>query len=150
MYRKPIGVRIIAYVIDFIVIFIIGILLHSLIGFGTVTKTGMTYYFNMTWTETTIVSVLYFGLIEFLLYGKTIGKAIVRLEVKDDSLQQLTNRFTYLLRGGLKGLLTVIGIISFLAVALREDKRSFHDMVFKTVVVKQIRSHEIITKKELN
>lgn len=146
MYKKPIGLRLLAFIIDMIVIMLIGILLNRLFGFGTMMTSGLSFNFNLNFWEATVLAIVYFGLIEFLLYGKSIGKHALHIEVTDGNLEKIENRMIYLYRGALKGLLIVPSIISFLFVVIREDRRSIHDLAFNTLVVKEMNENDVITK----
>lgn len=108
-------------------------------------------------------TLLYFGVIQYLLKGQTIGKKILKLKVVSASDKKI-NIFNYLLRSLIVNdvLLNAIGII-FLAFAsqklytsanntigmiisiveaiiiflvlTREDKRGLHDLLFNTKVI---------------
>ncbi|MCF7931132.1 MAG: RDD family protein [Acholeplasmataceae bacterium] len=147
MYKKPIGLRLVAFMIDVFVMMLFGVLLNRLFGFGTMTFSGFGFNFNLNFWEGTILSIFYFGLIEFALYGKSIGKYFLHIEVTNDDLKRIDNRMIYLYRGVLKGLLIVPSFISFIFVLVRDDRKSIHDLVFKTLVIKEMNENEILTRK---
>lgn len=146
MYKKSIGLRVVAFLIDIITIMLLGITLNVLFGFGTMTTSGFGFDFNLNFFEATGLAIVYFGLIEYILYGQSVGKLVVRIQVTNENLEKLEDRKIYLFRGALKGLLVIISIISFLFVIIREDRKSIHDLAFKTLVIKEFNEKEIMTK----
>lgn len=76
---KTVGYHLLAFYIDIIIVLILGIFLNFLIGFGTLNTEGqnLSYFFNLF--EATLIFKFYFTLIEYFMYGKTIGKKICRL-----------------------------------------------------------------------
>ncbi|XMB73037.1 RDD family protein [Mycoplasmatota bacterium WC30] len=147
MYRKPVALRGVALFVDLLVIMVIGLILNALFGFGTLEVSSNNFYFHMNLWETTFVAILYFAILEYIFYGKTLGKAIFRLEVRCDDMTKITNRPILLLRGLTKGLLFITTIISWIIMLTRDDKKAIHDLVFKTIVVKKIKEFEIIEEK---
>jgi uncharacterized RDD family membrane protein YckC len=148
MYKKPVALRGVALFIDFIIIMLIGLALNTLFGFGTLTVNNNIINFSMEWWEATIIATVYFGVIEFLLSGKTIGKLIVGLEVRFEDMEKISKKSTYFLRGLLKGLLIITTIISWVMMLVREDKKAIHDLAFKTIVIKKVKKSDLILEKE--
>ncbi len=143
MYRKPIALRGFALFIDSLLIGFIGIVLNKLFGFGTLTNENLGFNFNMNWWEATILAVFYFSIIEYFWKGKTPGKAVFGLEVRYDNLKPITNNNLYLYRGALKGLLLIGTILSWIIMLVSVEKKTLHDLVLKTVVVKKMNQSEV-------
>lgn len=112
---------------------------------------------------TLICTLLYFGILQYILKGQTIGKKILKLQVVSASNKKL-NIFNYILRSlivndillngvGIAFLLlstksvyisadkvirTIISIIEAIIIFLvltREDTRGLHDLLFNTKVI---------------
>ena len=146
MYKKTIGMRLLAYLIDGIFIFLLGLLLHYLIDFGTVTQENGVFNFNMNWWETTVVAGIYFMLFAFLNKGKTIGKLATKVEIRNTNLDQ-TPLKQIVIREALKSVLIVISIISFFFVVFRSDRKSIHDLVVDTIVIRPAKNEVFIEAK---
>lgn len=144
MYIKTVGYRILAYFIDIIVIAIIGVILNQLIGFGTLDTSENNLSFSMSIYEATLIFTIYFSLLEYLMYGGTLGKKLLKIKVLKDDMKPYDNRNAYLIRGFVKGMLSTITPISFLFVAFTKNKQSIHDLVMKTIVVRKVKESQMI------
>jgi uncharacterized RDD family membrane protein YckC len=128
-------VRVAAYLIDSIVILVIGVLIGGVYGF-MVGFTGGTEAMAISggYVIGFVVTWLYFALMESSERGATFGKRAMGLRVVTDQGQRLTfghatGRFFAKLVSAL-----VLGI-GFLMVAFTERKRGLHDMMAGTLVV---------------
>lgn len=136
MYTKPVALRGVALFIDVLIMVLIGYILNSLFGFGTFQTTQFGAYFSMSWTEETILGCFYFGLQEVFWNGKTVGKALMGLEVKDKQGHDLP-KSKLLIRAVAKSALLVISVLSWIAMLINNDKQAFHDMFVSSIVVKK-------------
>lgn len=147
MYRKPVALRGLALLIDFIFIMIIGLILNLLFGYGTLTVSNNMYNFTMNWWEATIVAIFYFSVLEYIFLGKSIGKAILGLEVRYEDMHSVDKRIVYFIRGFSKGLIIITAIISWIMMLATDSKKAIHDYVFKTIVVKKIKNSELVSEE---
>jgi uncharacterized RDD family membrane protein YckC len=149
MYIKSVGYRILAFIIDLFIVLVIGLILHPLIGFGTLESTGTSFDFSMNLYESTIIFTVYFALFEFLLYGKSPGKLVFKLEVRQVNMKPFEKRHMFLIRGLVKGLLIIASILSFLIVMLNENRQSIHDLIVKSIVVRKVKAQEVVEESSL-
>jgi uncharacterized RDD family membrane protein YckC len=124
--------RVVAYIIDVMLLGIVSSLLGLAIGGGAdidnpayLTAQGISF----------VIGLLYFALLESSERGATVGKMAVGLRVVTDQGQRLgfghaLGRYLAKLLSGL-----IIGI-GFLMVAFTDRKRGLHDMIAGTLVVK--------------
>ncbi|ERJ11878.1 RDD family protein [Haloplasma contractile] len=143
MLKKSIGMRFIAYIIDFIMIYIVAFIFHLMFGFFTLTRSATSVYFSMNFIELTIMSILYFVFFALVTQGKTIGKLITRVQVRKSNLEEVTRK-QIVIRELLKSALMIINLISFIVLLIRKDKKSIHDLIVDTIVVRPIKKGELI------
>lgn len=144
MYIKTVGYRLLAFYIDIIVVLIIGIFLNLLFGFGTLNTEGQNFSYSFNLFEATVIFTAYFTLIEYFMYGKSVGKIIFGIDVRKEDMQPFEDRKSYLLRGLIKGLLILSAPVAFIVVVFNKKKQSFHDSIMKTIVVRKVKPSEII------
>lgn len=147
MYKKSIGLRLIAYIIDFLLLYILGGILHVIFGLGTLRSTSTSFNFSLNWFELFIVAFIYFMLFAILTNGKTIGKLITKVEIRNNNLE-LVERKTIILREFIKSLFILFSIISFIVVLVREDRKSLHDLVVDTIVIRKVKRNEFIEDRQ--
>ena len=120
----------------FLFLLFIGFILNRLVGFGSYQTSQFGAYFSMNWFEETLVGCLYFGLLEVFWNGKTVGKALLKLEVKDKQGNDLP-KSKLLIRAVAKSALLPISIISWIVMLINNDKQGLHDMFVSSIVVKK-------------
>ncbi|HYC63426.1 MAG TPA: RDD family protein [Reyranellaceae bacterium] len=130
-------IRVVAYIIDAIVINIATWAIGLVIGVNQFTvATDPTASYDPTATLVSLaIGWLYFALLESSERGATLGKMAVGLRVVTDQGQRLsfmhaTGRYFA------KFVSAIIIGIGFLMVAFTERKRGLHDMIAGTLVVK--------------
>lgn len=149
MYKKSIGYRLLAYIIDYLMIFILGGILYALVGFGTFTSSAGSFNFSLNWYEIIITSLIYFISFAIFNQGKTIGKLVTGVEIRDSNLHSVENK-TLIIRELIKSVLAVISLISFIVVLVRSDRKSLHDLVVDTVVIRKVNQSEFIDEVEVS
>ncbi len=153
MYKKTIGMRLIAFLIDFLIAYVgVGLILHATVGLGTVTRTddGVTksVFFSLNFYEIMIVVVIYYLIFAIIFNGKTIGKFITRVEIRRMDLEKVEKR-DIILREFMKSLLILISLVSFILVLARGDRKSLHDLMADTIVVRKTRKSDFIEPKTI-
>ena len=148
MYKKSIGLRSLAFLIDFIMIYVVAGIMYLIFGFGTleINETGFVY--NLSLIEITLVSLIYFLLFALVMKGKTIGKLITRIEIKGIDLQEVSLK-KIILREFIKSILIIISFISYIML-LSNRKKSIHDLIVDTMVVRKVKNNEIIYINQSN
>jgi uncharacterized RDD family membrane protein YckC len=132
-------IRVVAYIIDAVVLGIASSVLFGLFGISLVPTDFSNYdlpqsfvWINLAWVA---VVWLYFALLESAPRGATIGKMALGLRVVTGDGQQLsflnaTGRYFAKI---LSGMFFCIG---YMMVGWTERKRGLHDMIANTVVIK--------------
>jgi len=129
-------IRVVAYIIDAVVINIATWAIGLVIGFNQFTAaTDPTGYDPTATAISLVIGWLYFALLESSERGATLGKMAVGLRVVTDggarlSFAHATGRYFA------KIVSAIILGIGFLMVAFTERKRGLHDMIAGTLVVK--------------
>jgi len=126
-------IRFVAYIIDAIVLTIVGGVLASI--FGVSWETDWEHYdptFNLV---SLVIGWLYFALLESSERGATVGKMVMGLRVVTSDGQRLsfmnaTGRYFA------KILSAIILCIGFIMVAFTDKKRGLHDIIAGTLVIK--------------
>ena len=126
-------IRVVAYIIDAIILTIVGGVLASL--FGVSWETDWEHYdptFNLV---SLVIGWLYFALLESSERGATVGKMVMGLRVVTSDGQRLsfmnaTGRYFA------KILSAIILCIGFIMVAFTDKKRGLHDIIAGTLVIK--------------
>jgi uncharacterized RDD family membrane protein YckC len=125
--------RVVAYIIDAIVLSIPSAILGGIVGFSIIYNgSGMA---GGTHLASVVIAWLYFALMESSQRGATLGKMAVGLRVVTDQGRRLsfanaTGRYFA------KFVSAIILGIGFIMVAFTERKRGLHDMIASTLVVK--------------
>ena len=135
-------IRVVAYLIDAILLNIAFGIIGSIIGISLI-PADPTHMDPMEYIEQAgrlqlvalVVTWLYFALMESSARGATVGKMVVGLRVVDEqgsriSFLRATGRFFAKVLSGL------ILFIGYLMVAFTERKRGLHDIIAGTLVVK--------------
>jgi uncharacterized RDD family membrane protein YckC len=135
-------IRVVAYLIDGILLNIVFGIIGAIVGVSMIpvdpTNTdpmaGMEHMGRFQ-VVALVVTWLYFALMESSPRGATVGKMVLGLRVVDEqgnriSFARATGRFFA------KFVSTIILMIGYLMVAFTERKRSLHDMIAGTLVIK--------------
>lgn len=135
-------IRVVAYLLDAILLNIAFGIIGSFIGLGLLTADPAKLDEMILSPEmgrfqfiSVVVTWLYFALMESSPRGATVGKMVVGLRVVDERGQRIsflraTGRFFA------KFISAMILLIGFLMVAFTERKRGLHDIIAGTLVVK--------------
>lgn len=135
-YERRIASRFVSYFIDAIIIGIVGSILMSL-GLGdtymiaNIEVTTLPYWQNML-----VLMVYYVGFAVFN-EGVSIGKLVTGIRITDVNHNPLPQNML-ILRAFIKSILIPIGVISFIILLVRDDKRTIHDLFVGSVVCKQV------------
>ena len=138
-----IGFRIIAYIIDFVLVMVIGLILGILFEFGVLQTGDGGFFFHMSLWETTLVASAYFIGFALINKGKTVGKILTNIEIYDGNVKELSTS-NLVVREAIKVLLLFPSIISFLFVVIRKDNRSIHDILVHSQVLRKVVDKEYI------
>lgn len=125
--------RVVAYIIDAIVLAIPTAILGAVLGAGMM-RSGDTFSLG-TNLASLVIGWLYFAFMESSERGATLGKMAVGLRVVTDQGQRLsfanaTGRYFA------KFVSALILLIGFIMVAFTDRKRGLHDMIAGTLVIK--------------
>ena len=131
-------IRVVAYIIDAIVLGVASSILFAVLGVSMVPKDLDSYYTpTLVWANlgSLVVVWLYFALMESSARGATVGKMAMGLRVVTGSGERLsflnaTGRYFA------KFLSAMFMGIGFLMVGFTDRKRGLHDMIANTLVVK--------------
>jgi len=128
-------IRVVAYLIDAIVLNIVLWLLTVITGLRLISYTATDHLEPLPILAPLVVNWLYFALMESSQRGATLGKMAVGLRVVTERGQRLSfaNATGRYFAKFISALLLGIG---FLMVAFTERKRGLHDMIAGTLVVK--------------
>jgi uncharacterized RDD family membrane protein YckC len=127
-------IRLVAYIIDAILLGILGGVLASIFGVSLM-QTDWEHYDPTLNLVSFAIGWLYFALLESSERGATVGKMAMGLRVVTSDLQRLsfmnaTGRYFA------KILSAIILGIGFLMIAFTDRKRGLHDMIAGTLVIK--------------
>jgi uncharacterized RDD family membrane protein YckC len=128
-------IRVVAYLIDAIVLNVVMWLLSAITGLRLISYTATDHLEPLSILAPLLVNWLYFALMESSARGATLGKMAVGLRVVTGQGQRLsfanaTGRYFA------KFISAFILGIGFIMVAFTERKRGLHDMIANTLVVK--------------
>jgi uncharacterized RDD family membrane protein YckC len=125
------GSRFLAYLIDGILIGILGgILARMGIGGSSSTLLSAGNYIG------SIASALvYYLAFAYFNEGKTVGKIVLKMDIKTETGAKLEQK-ELMIRELLKVILMPIALISFIVCLVNDKKQSVHDMIAKTIVIK--------------
>jgi uncharacterized RDD family membrane protein YckC len=127
-------IRFVAYIIDAILLGIVGGVTWSIFGFS-VLDTDLDHYDPTINLVSFVIGWLYFALLESSPRGATVGKMAMGLRVVTGSGQRLsfmnaTGRYFA------KILSAIILCIGFIMIAFTDRKRGLHDIIADTLVIK--------------
>lgn len=127
-------IRVVAYIIDAIILGIVGAVLFSIFGINF-TEPDLENYDPTINVVSFVIGWLYFALMESSERGATVGKMAMGLRVVTSDGQRLsfmnaTGRYFA------KILSAIILLIGFIMVAFTDKKRGLHDMIAGTLVIK--------------
>ena len=135
-------IRVGAYIIDGILLWIVQLLLGALLGVSLAESTGLAEpdaaasgAATVLTLVSTVISVAYFVVLESGPWQATLGKKALGLIVTDEN----GNRISWLRALGryfAKILSAVILLIGFIMVAFTDRKQGLHDIICSTLVVK--------------
>ncbi len=127
-------IRVVAYLIDAILLGIVGGLIASVFGVQMLAGEGTAFDPTVN-LGSLIIGWLYFALMESSKRGATLGKMAVGLRVVTDQGQRLSfGRASGRYFGKLVS--AIILLIGFIMVAFTDKKRGLHDMIAGTLVIK--------------
>lgn len=125
------GLRLGSYIIDQVVLVFIGLIFGSIIGIiSAIVNVDLSLIVVLVGV---ILAILY-GLLD--AHSGTVGKMILGLKVINESNQKIDLN-TAILRSLCKGLIPFNAFISLVTILQNEDKKSLHDIIMKTRVVKK-------------
>jgi uncharacterized RDD family membrane protein YckC len=127
-------IRLVAYIIDAILLTIVGGVVASILGFSMF-ESDLEHYDPEVNLISFLIGWLYFALLESSERGATVGKMAMGLRVVTSDGQRLsfmnaTGRYFA------KILSAIILLIGFIMIAFTERKRGLHDMIAGTLVIK--------------
>jgi uncharacterized RDD family membrane protein YckC len=127
-------IRLVAYIIDAVLLSIVGGVLGAIFGISVMTTDWETYDPTLNLVSF-VIAWLYFALLESSERGATIGKMALGLRVVTGTGQRLsfmnaTGRYFA------KILSALIFCIGFIMIGFTERKRGLHDMIADTLVIK--------------
>ncbi len=139
MYHKhSVGSRLVAFLIDMLIIGTISTFLVSL-GVGSEVEylPGFTVK-TLTYWQDMLLYVVYFVGFAIFNGGITIGKMVLKLKITSSGYEKLDQN-KLIIREIIKCFLMPISLISFIIVILKSDRKSIHDMIMNTYVVKEVK-----------
>jgi len=127
-------IRVVAYIIDGILLTIVCGVVDRLLGINILT-TDWDHYDPLANVISLVIGWLYFALLESSERGATVGKMVMGLRVVTSDGQRLsfmnaTGRYFA------KILSAIIFCIGFIMVAFTDKKRGLHDIIAGTLVIK--------------
>jgi uncharacterized RDD family membrane protein YckC len=127
-------IRVVAYIIDGILLTIVCGVVDRLLGINILTS-DWDHYDPMANVISLVIGWLYFALLESSERGATVGKMVMGLRVVTSDGQRLsfmnaTGRYFA------KILSAIILCIGFIMVAFTDKKRGLHDIIAGTLVIK--------------
>jgi|GEM_PF-1223166 len=134
-YEHRVGARLIAFIIDMIIMGLLLSLASLLFGLGHYEQTvfGTTTIVYTYW-EYSLIYALYYVFFAVAYNGKTLGKMALKLSVRQGNLETVP-RQTLIIREVVKVLLMPISFIEFLFVLFRQDHKSIHDILTDTITL---------------
>lgn len=135
MYRHSTGYRLIAYIIDTLIIgvgFIVYVVTWIL---NNDTVTNPSLINNINYQMEIIFYFIYFLGFAMFNKGRTIGKIICRLQIKGGTVPGISTQ-TIVLRELVKGLTSGFAVISFFVCAIRKDHKSIHDLLTDSICLR--------------
>ena len=128
-------IRFVAYLIDAILLSIVGGVVGSLLGISFMEETDWENYDPTINLVSFVVGWLYFALLESSERGATVGKMAMGLRVVTNDGQRLTF-MNATGRYFAKILSAIILCIGFIMIGFTDRKRGLHDMIAGTLVIK--------------
>lgn len=127
-YTHKTGARIVAYIIDIILVGIVARIFSTL---GIVSVGNVA---GLNWIETVIVMGVYFVGFAYFNEGRTVGKILLNLEVSTVDITHPTRK-DLIVRELLKSVLAPISWISALLIIFSGSHQGIHDMLTSTVTL---------------
>ena len=138
--KSDLGNRVIAFIIDSIIVGIISSILTSV--YGVIAGLPTSFWIGSelgtedVWTIITFAG--YYVIFAITKQGRTFGKLAMNLEVRYDDDREIPQD-KLIVRELLKSVLMPVSFISFLFVVFREDNKSLHDLVMDTNVFDEVK-----------
>lgn len=128
-------IRLVAYIIDAILLGAVGAVLFSVFGISITEPADLENYDPTINVVSFVIGWLYFALLESSERGATVGKMAMGLRVVTSDGQRLsfmnaTGRYFA------KIISAIILMIGFIMIAFTDRKRGLHDMIAGTLVIK--------------
>ncbi|MBV8189128.1 MAG: RDD family protein [Alphaproteobacteria bacterium] len=128
-------IRLVAYIIDAIILGIVGAILGAIFGISMMSASDIDHYDPTINIVSLVIAWLYFALFESSARGATPGKMALGLRVVTGDGQRLsflnaTGRYFA------KFISAIILCIGFIMIGFTERKRGLHDMMANTLVIK--------------
>jgi uncharacterized RDD family membrane protein YckC len=124
------GKRFVAYLIDGILIGVVGSILGGLGIGGTADPSNL---FDVTnYIGSYLSALIYYLAFAYFNNGVTVGKMVFKLSIKSDGGS--LDKSKLMIREALKVLLMPIVLISFIVCLVNDDRKSIHDLLVNTVV----------------
>lgn len=126
--------RIVAYLIDLIIIYLLATLLNT-VTLG-VLDTGINFPVLNCSLPVAIVYIIYFIMMTYI-YSQTIGKMLLKIKVEKINDEKLTLADVFYREFIGRILSSALLLLPYLAVAVTDKKQGLHDYIANTVVVKE-------------
>lgn len=142
-------VRALPFLIDGL---IVGIAFHSATGFKYLSATEMTTFSETIkfWLSTYVLTGLYSGAL-YAFWGATLGKKAFSLIVVDRQSGQKVSFFRGFFRDSVGKLVSGLTFgIGYFAAAFNKEKRTLHDYIFDTRVIKIAKTADFQTSSGPN
>lgn len=127
-------IRLVAYIIDAVLLGIVGAVLFSIFGIS-ITEPDLENYDPTVNVVSFVIGLLYFALMESSERGATVGKMAMGLRVVTSDGQRLSF-MNAVGRYFAKIVSAIILMIGFIMIAFTDRKRGLHDMIAGTLVIK--------------
>ena len=124
------GKRFVAYLIDGILIGVVGSILGGLGIGGTADPSNL---FDVTnYIGSYLSALIYYLAFAYFNNGVTVGKMVFKLSVESDGGS--LDKSKLMIREAVKVLLMPIVLVSFIVCLVNDDRKSIHDLIANTVV----------------
>lgn len=135
MKRHSLRWRLLAYIIDMILIGILGNILMSIGIGGAIDYTDPMSSIGSSTLPSMLAAAIYFVGFVFLNEGVTVGKMLCKLSIEEKGGMKM-ERNKLIIRELVKVVLSPISFISFIVCIFSEERYSIHDMIMSSVVVR--------------
>lgn len=134
-YRHSVGTRVLAFMIDTFILRAVTQVLLSF-GLGITVQTFFGEVETLTFWQETLLYIVYFVGFAIFNKGLTVGKMVLKLKVTTSGYEDLDqNRL--IVREIIKVVLMPISFVSFIVMMFHSQRKSIHDMIMNTFVVKE-------------